>query len=225
MPGCSAVFTGLAIFALLVYGLLVPGCNSLAPVQVAADTTAAVSEIHVVSHGWHAGVVIRRSDIPEGSWPEKRDFRNAEYLEVGWGDRDYYQARDPGLGAMLMAALWPTASVLHVAGFPGPVTGYFPHSAVIVLPVTREGLARLIAYIDAAHDRPDRTPLRPLGPGLYGDSHYYPARGRFHLFNNCNRWTARALRAAGYDIDDSLTVGGLFTQLEGHAASPGRMPN
>jgi len=204
--------------------LLVLGCNSLAPHPAVTDTTA-VGEIQVVSHGWHAGIVIRRSDIPEGSWPEIRDFPNADYLEVGWGDRDYYQARDPGLGTTLKAALWPTASVLHVVGLRGPVAGNFPHSDVVALPITREGLARLIAFIDAAHNRPDRTPLRSLGPGLYGDSRFYPARGRFHLFNNCNRWTARALRAAGHDIDDAITVRGLLGQLERDTASTGKMPN
>jgi len=224
MPGSNAIIVGFARLALLVNGLLVLGCNSLVPVQASSDPMA-VGEIHVVSHGWHAGIVIRRADIPEGSWPEKQDFRNVDYLEVGWGDRDYYQARDPGLGVTLKAAMWPTASVLHVVGFRGPVAGNFPHSDVLVLPVSRAGLARLIAFIDAAHDRADRAPLRSLGPGLYGDSRYYPARGRFHLFNNCNRWTARALRAAGYDIDDSVTVGGLLAQLERYTVSPGNMPD
>lgn len=208
---------------LLACWLLALGCNSLAPVRTDAGSPL-VCEIHVVSHGWHAGIVIRRSDIPDDAWPEKRDFPNAEYLEVGWGDRDYYQARDPGLGTTLKAALWSTASVLHVVGFRGPVAGYFPHSDVVALPVTREGLARLIAFIDAAHERPDRTPLASLGSGLYGDSRYYPARGSFHLFNNCNRWTARALRAAGHDISDSITVGGLLAQLERRTAPAGKLP-
>ncbi len=213
----------LAKTALLALGLLFIGCRSLVPDQAVADATT-VSIIHVVSHDWHAGIVVRRSDIPAASWPEKRDFPNADYLEVGWGDRDYYQSRDPGFGTTLKAGLWPTASVLHVVGFRGSVTGNFPHSKVIALPVSRDGLTQLIAFIDAAHDRPDRRPLRSLGRGLYGDSHYYPARGRFHLFNNCNGWTARALRAAGYAVNDAMTVGGLLGQLERDIPATGKPP-
>jgi uncharacterized protein (TIGR02117 family) len=208
--------------ALLVCGLLVAACSPLPPQPIVANTAPA-GAIHVVSHGWHAGIVVRRADIPSEVWPEKRDFPDAEYLEVGWGDRDYYRARNPGWGALLKAGLWPTASVLHVAGFRGPATQYFPDSRVLTLPVARDGLARLIAFIDAAHDRPDRTPLASLGPGLYGNSRFYPARGRFHLFNTCNRWTARALRAAGIDISEVLTADGLFAELEQYIAA-GKAP-
>jgi uncharacterized protein (TIGR02117 family) len=205
-----------ALWPLLLTAAWLPGCAAAPPVHSGANATAA-GTIHVVSHGWHAGIVIRRADVPEHLWPEKRDFPDAEYLEVGWGDRDYYQARDPGLGTTLKAAFWSAGSVLHVVGFRGPVAANFPHSDVIALPVTHAGLARLAAFIDATHERPGGAPLASLGPGLYGDSRYYAARGRFHLLNNCNRWTARALRAAGHDIRDAVTVGGLFTQLERHA--------
>lgn len=205
-------------------GLLwLTGCDHMPAAALAGDTAIA-SELHIVSHGWHAGIVIRRADIPVGVWPETADFPDAEFLEVGWGDRVYYQARNPGLGAMLKAAFWPTPSVLHVAGFRGPVSGYFPHSRVIVLPVTRAGLARLTVFIDAAHDRPAPAATPRLGRGLYGDSYYYAARESFHLFNNCNRWIARALRAAGHDVRDSITVGGLLDQLEPDSAAAGSTP-
>lgn len=197
---------------LLMLAVLLSGCHS-AMLARAEPGKSPVKEIYVVSHGWHAGIVIHRADIPASSWPEKRDFPDAEFLEIGWGDRDYYQAKDPGLGTTLKAALWPTPSVLHVVGFRGPVKVNFPHSEVVVLPVTRAGLARLLAFVDAAHRRENGEPATALGPGLYGNSRYYPAHGEFHLFNNCNRWTAQALRAAGYNVRDSITVGGLLGQL------------
>ena len=57
--------------------------------------------VFVVNHGWHSGIVIKKGDILEGVLPEVRDFPDAEYLEIGWGDRDYYQVPDPGLGLAL----------------------------------------------------------------------------------------------------------------------------
>ena len=82
--------------------------------------------IYLVSHGWHAGIVVKRTDIPAGFWPQHNEFPGAEYLEVGWGDKDYYMTPNPNLGITLKAGLLPTASVLHVVGFRGPVTHYFP---------------------------------------------------------------------------------------------------
>ncbi len=49
----------------------------------------------------------------------------------------------------------------------------------------------------------DGSRAKATGPGLYAASLFYPAVGRFHLFNTCNTWTARALAAAGFDVVDA----------------------
>ncbi len=40
----------------------------------------------------------------------------------------------------------------------------------------------------------------------YPDSNFYDARGRFHLFNTCNTWTARTLRAGGVNLSPSGVI-------------------
>jgi hypothetical protein len=45
-----------------------------------------------------------------------------------------------------------------------------------------------------------------LGPGLYGNSRFYLSRETYHLFNTCNVWTARALRAAGLPITPARAI-------------------
>lgn len=69
-----------------------------------------------------------------------------------------------------------------------------------------------LRYIHDAHAREGAQPAAPLGPGLYGDSRFYPARERFHLFNTCNVWTARALRAAGLPFAPAVTAEGVMAQ-------------
>jgi uncharacterized protein (TIGR02117 family) len=169
--------------------------------------------IHLVSHGWHTGIVLRRVDIPTGLWPEADDFPRAEYLEVGWGDHDYYRTRDPGLWTALKAVLVPTSSVLHVVGFRAPVDVKFPASETVALELPRHGFERLAQYIHDAHVRDGAPAATALGPGLYGDGRFYPARERFHLFNTCNQWTVRALRAAGLPVEDAITGRGLMSQV------------
>ena len=39
--------------------------------------------IYLVSHGWHAGIVVKSTDIPAGIWPQHNEFPEAEYLELG----------------------------------------------------------------------------------------------------------------------------------------------
>jgi uncharacterized protein (TIGR02117 family) len=160
---------------------------------------------------WHAGVVIKVSDIPGALVPERRDFPEAEYLEFGWGEWDFYQARGFNLGYALKALLFPSKSVLHVVGFGGSVSGYAPYREIIEFNPSSHGFERLLGYIDGSFAREGRGAAAPLGRGLYGDSRFYPARGAFHLFNTCNTWTAGALQAAGYPISSAITVGALVS--------------
>jgi len=162
--------------------------------------------IYLVSHGWHAGIVVRRMDIPAGIWPQQNEFPQAEYLEVGWGDKDYYMTPQPHLGITLKAGLLPTASVLHIVGFNGPVTHYFPHSEVIRIDLSVAGFERLCSYIESSYAGDAAGESQPLGPALYGNGRFYLSRETYHAFNTCNVWTARALRAAGCPLTPATTL-------------------
>ena len=84
--------------------LVVCGCAVPRAVTAPPHPSEPTVPVYLVSHDWHTGIVIRRPDIPAGLWPEAGDFPGTEHLEVGWGDRAYYQVRDPGLWTTLTAA-------------------------------------------------------------------------------------------------------------------------
>ncbi|MGH8661384.1 MAG: DUF2459 domain-containing protein [Burkholderiales bacterium] len=172
--------------------------------------------VYLVAHDKHSGIAVRRADIPAGLWPESRDFPQADYLEVGWGDRDYYYGRDQGFTGTLRAAFGSNnPSVLHVAGVRGPLKESFPASEIIEVELSRDGFERLVRYIHDAHDRAGKPVVAPLGPGLYGDSRFYPGWESFNLLRTCNVWTARGLRGAGLAVEDSITMEGLMSQARG----------
>ncbi len=172
--------------------------------------------IYLVRHGWHAGIVVRRADIPAGVWPQHNEFPGAEYLEVGWGDKDYYMTPRTNLWILLKAGLLPTASVLHVVGFCGPVTRFFPRSKVIRIDLSEVGFKHLCRYIESSYARDDTGLSQPLGSSLYGDGQFYLSRETYHAFNTCNAWTARALREAGCPITPAanLRVETLMSHVE-----------
>lgn len=156
--------------------------------------------IYVINHGWHTGLVVRRADIPSGFIPESADFPLSDYLELGWGDWDYYQTSDPGLWLTLKASLWPTASVLHVIGIQTAVTERFAGYEVVRLDVDKSGFARFAAYLHGSFFRIGPLKAIPEGSDRETGGFFYPARGKFHLLNTCNSWAARGLEAAGYPI-------------------------
>ena len=168
----------------------------------------------VVKHGWHVGIVVDQDEMASRVPLLGEDFSGADHLEIGWGDARFYQAAEPSTGLALRAALWPTASVMHIVGFSREPAHYFSTSEVVNICVSRSGYQKMLDFIlDSFERRPDGEVI-PLGPGLYGNSRFYRAKGSFHLFNTCNTWAAQAVAATGLPVSTSvITAGGLVSQL------------
>jgi uncharacterized protein (TIGR02117 family) len=171
--------------------------------------------IWVLDHGWHTAIVVRRADVERALWPEVDDFPEATFVEVAWGDRDFYMAPSPSAWLAIKAAVQTGGSVLHVVGFDPPISAYFPGAEIVELRLAPRGFARLTLFISDEYQRDETDrPIR-LAPGLYGASWFYAARGSYHLFNTCNTWVARALQAGGLPVTPARTVtaGGVMQQV------------
>ncbi|MCI0545835.1 MAG: DUF2459 domain-containing protein [Candidatus Rokubacteria bacterium] len=178
--------------------------------------------VWLVDHGWHVGLVVPRAAIPSGLLPEQEDFPGARYLEVGWGDADFYRTPEAGVGLAVKAALASGGSAVHMVGLRAPPTEIFPGREIVEIRLSEPGFVALVRFVDGslAREGSDRAPA--LGPGLYGTSAFYPARGRYRLWNTCNTWVAEALRAAGAPITPAwaMSAGYLMHQARqvGHPA-------
>lgn len=190
-------------------------------------------EIHVVSHGYHSGIVVERAALAEYAGrggdaaliAVAQRFANYEWLEIGWGDEGFYRSV-PDVASLtvrlaLRALFMPgNASVVHVVGLSRPARETFPKSDIIRVPLSDQGFARMLVGFDASFGRgPDKAPLEPLGPGLYGPSLFYRGVDAFHVFNVCNHWVARLLSAAGLPTAPVLATlpPGLFLDLKWQA--------
>lgn len=192
-------------------------CGCLAPVHTPwgnGDEAGPTVTIYLVDHGWHTGLVVPTDTIPAGWIPERRDFPDAAYLEFGWGDRDFYRAAGNRLWAALKAAFWPTGSVLHVAGLRQEPQDYFMGKGILRLDVSETKFERLCRFLHYNIIRPNTGPAVAMGPGLYARGQFYRAKGAYFLTQNCNHWTALALRSAGLPIRPNpvLTADGLLQQ-------------
>ena len=172
---------------------------------------------YVVSHGWHTGLVIPHADLAQFL---DDSIPNGEQLEVGWGDEQFYQAGEGSVGLALQALAWSTPAVLHVVAFAGSPERNFPGSEVVELTVPAAGYSELLGVVADSFTRTKTGGLIRLGRGLYGNSAFFRARGRFHVFNTCNTWVARAIEASGYPISvhSSVSAGSLLSQLSDSTA-------
>ena len=128
---------------------------------------APAAEFYVSSHGWHTGIAVRRAAVlANAGWPPgvaARDFAGCAWLELGWGDRKFYMAKQPGLAMAVGAALVPGRSVLHVAGFvDSPDSERGRWTAFVRIPCTDAELRALCRALGASFERGAAR----LGPGL-----------------------------------------------------------
>lgn len=192
--------------------MIVAGCAAPAPSRVTPRPAAPGPAVYLVSHGWHVGLAMRRADVSTDIWPESADLGPVRYLEVGWGDGEYYPAVRGNPGLALRAAFGSESSVLHVAGIDAPLTEFFAPSSIIEVPLSPRGFAELTRFIHGAYARDGVGRPIVVGPGIYGVSRFYRAAGRYRLFDNSNNWTAKALAVAGCPIvpGEMVTAGSLL---------------
>jgi len=162
--------------------------------------------VWVLDHGWHTAVVVRRADVDRTLWPEADEFPEATFIEVAWGDRQFYMAAAPSAWLAVQAALATRGSVLHVVGVETSLAALFPGVEIVELRVTPRGFAALTRFVADEYARDDARRAIRLARGLYGTSWFYAARSRYHVFNTCNTWVARALERAGLPVTPSGTV-------------------
>jgi uncharacterized protein (TIGR02117 family) len=199
---------------LLAFIVLASGCAGPVHGLYPPREGESVTSVWLVNHGWHTGIVVRRQDVPDGLWPQLRDFADSELVEVGWGERDFYMAPAGTSGMALKAVLWPASSVLHVAGFSRPVERHFPASEIVEITLSRRGFEKLAAFIQEAYATDEAGGAIGLGPGQHPNSRFYLARETYHALKTCNTWTANALRSAGCPITPfyALTAGNVIHQ-------------
>jgi uncharacterized protein (TIGR02117 family) len=213
-------------------GSTIRGAGFLAVLALAAGCASSMADraplsretprtVWVVDHGWHTAIVVRRDDVDQAIWPEVSDFPHAPLIEVAWGDRDFYMAKEATGWLAVKAALFTSGSVLHVVGLSDAILAGVPASDVVELRVSRGGFDAMTRFFHDEYQRDAGGRLARLGHGLYGESWFYAARSRYHLFNTCNTWVARALQRAGLDVTPAgtVTAGGVMQQSRPLAAS------
>ena len=194
---------------LIVHSIFSLGCSYSSPLMEQDSGSAQTSSIYVASHGWHAGIIVDARLVKATMTDLKKEFGNARFIEFGWGDKDFYQAKHFSIGITIKALLYPTASVLHVVGIPIDPEKYFYSSQIEAVPVTSAGLAKMLNFINRAFMRDKRGDIMQLGKG------FYRAFGKYHAFNTCNTWIIEALNQAGLPrrAMPTLTAAGVIEQV------------
>lgn len=169
-----------------------------------ASAEAAAVEAWVLSNGLHTDLVfpIRSEAI---DWRQLFPFAHfkavpsdAEFIAIGWGDREFYLHTptwaDLTAARALGALSGGNRALLHVTYLR---RAQLRHGAY-QLPLSQAQYTQLVDYVRAT--LPSGRAM-PIAGAHYGnDDAFYEAEGGYHLFETCNTWTGRGLRRAGVTV-------------------------
>lgn len=163
--------------------------------------------IYIVKQRWHTGIVFKISDIDTNIWREITDFSEMKYVDVGWGDAEFYQHPGVDYELAFKALFHRTNSTLRVEGFTFSVEQYVDMCDVAIrLNLTREQFDILSGFISDTYFKDESGKTEVLSSRYLGNVKFYAANGIYHLFNTCNTWVARGLEKAGFEINDTIIL-------------------
>lgn len=176
-------------------------------VEPDVDPTASRStSVYVVSHDWHASLIIPGDQVNLAIPDLKDRFGEVAYYEIGWGDEGFYQASEITTGLTLQAMFRSKGAVIHIVAVPSSPTEYFSGSEVIETCINQAEADSLRTFVANSFVYDSAGHVIMLAKGIYGDSQFYEGEGRYNLLNTCNKWTAKGLSSAGMDISPTLKL-------------------
>lgn len=193
----AAAFSFAAFYALAVFilGRLPAGAET-------AEAERGIT-VYIISNGVHTDIAMPLNH-PAFDWSPYAgqahtlsSSRDAQYIAVGWGDRDFYlntpEWADLTLPAALSAAAGLNQTALHVS-FHNELNENPDTAAIRISEAQYRRLARNIA---ATFQVQQGKSLPIAGAHYHEHDAFYEAHGRYTLFNTCNSWTNRQLKQAG----------------------------
>ena len=193
----------------------------------------------VIGHGLHSGLIIRVNDVARANASQGLSalgsltarFGAFDWMEVGWGDANFYRFAPSLLdvsAAMLLKALFSpgNASVVHIVGVQDPLNVSFPKADILQMDLSEQGFAALAKSLDQAFLKSGEGAAIDAGPGLYGPSRFFEGRHEFGAWNVCNHFVNGLLRVGGLPSNHVLATlpTGLFLGLRWRAGAVAYSP-
>lgn len=203
---------------------MLAGCASGGSCYEPSTPPESLRSVYVIKRAQHTGIAVAAADWPNRDWSVLRDFPVSTYLEFGWGDARFYQApaEQESLWLGVRAALFSTASVIHVIGFDRPATDTLLADEVIEVRVSAEGLRSLAQSIEQEFAQSE-----PAATGVSLNvtpkpNRFYDAKRRFFFPRMCNWWTARRLEEGSCPIAawSVVSASRMISEARGFAGIP-----
>jgi hypothetical protein len=156
------------------------------------------------------------NDFTKKILPVLSYFEGFEYVDIGWGDAEFYQSPEFNICLAVNAILIPTPSVIRIDGYKFPIERVIEwREFAIQFIITKEMFLRMADFINQSFKYNDykeviislRDKEKPII--FFKSVHYY------FFMRTCNTWAAEAIQSTGIEIDTFglVTAGQLYSKL------------
>lgn len=159
-------------------------------------------DIYLLSNEIHTDIVVpvRNQVFDWETFLNPLEFasRPAEWIEIGWGDRQFYFEMPTWdkftMKLALDALLLPDPAVMHVNYLDSHPKNYTSARKVTISYATYE---KLVKALKESFFLKDGKPIVLSGKSYSSTDNFYEAHGSFSLIRTCNVWTSEVFGKAG----------------------------
>lgn len=198
-----SVLGSFRLYRLLLLSLwLLAGCQTR-PLAPLPEAEAATEQIEFIYRDWHTSLLLSSTAFANTALAEM--VAPYQYVRVGFGDGDYFTGKSVGVGAAARALVASRYSAIQIIRYHSHPYSVIPAETRVTLTITPRGMSSLVSYIEASFAT-EQGELVPLKAYLASTGIFFLASHPYGWRQNCNTWSAGALRAAGLPIDHGLNL-------------------
>jgi hypothetical protein len=179
--------------------------------------------VTIIDRGWHTDIALPADALSGPVATLGQAAPGVRFLVFGFGDRDYYMAKDPTSSGGVAAA-FPGPGVVLVTALGAPPAAAFGADHVVTLRLSNTQFCAITAFVGSTLQTDGA--MRRVGDGPYSGSSFYASSMTYDLFHDCNWWTLAALRTSGLpaDPDGVILTGQVLDQARRIAAAQQLVP-
>lgn len=157
--------------------------------------------VYFVNYIGHSGIILNRQQAAPYLPALQNDFLPAQFLEFGWGDLEWYKAdvADRSFWLQVRALFSSTPSAMFVWSLPKHPSLLYSQSQLAIAYISETSFKKLVDNINMSFivDEKGKGILEKIASDRGGEYRTYLAKGRYHIFKNCNSWAEKMLRKSG----------------------------
>lgn len=159
-------------------------------------------EIYLLSNEIHTDIVVpvKNEVYNWENFLNAQDFkqRPGEWIEIGWGDRQFYfemPTWDKFTLKLAFDALFiPDPAIIHVNYLDSHPKNYPSHKRINI---SKETYKKLVTELKKRFLLNKGAPILIPGKGYSPTDNFYESYGSFSLLRTCNMWTSEVLGEVG----------------------------